>query len=291
MSIILITGSNSGIGMATALHLAEKGHRVYGSMRDLQRGGDLRQATEAKNLSIETIRLDVTDENSVKKAIADVFSKENRVDVLVNNAGIGPLGTIEEIDDAGAKAVFETNFFGALRCVRAVLPAMREQKGGTIVNISSVAGRLSPFGGGIYSASKFALEAASEALAQEVVPYNIRVRIIEPGFIVTPILQTAIDTLPAAKNSPYPDAIERSKIIYTQGVQNGGSPSLVAETIEAAINSTDATLRFPVGDGARFLLDGRARMSDEEWIAMQRHSSHEDYFQEFATRFPMPEQI
>ncbi len=286
MSVILITGSNSGIGMATALHLAAKGHRVYASMRDLSRGGDLRQA--AKDLPIEQIKLDVNDENSVKEAVSNILEREGKIGVLINNAGIGPLGTVEETDDAAAKAVFETNFFGALRTIRAVLPTMRERKSGAIVNVSSVAGRLSPFGGGIYSASKFALEAASEALAQEAVPYNIRVRIIEPGFIITPILQTAIDTLTAAKNSPYPDAIERSKIIYTQGVQNGGSPSLVAETIEAAINSNDSTLRFPVGDGARFLLDGRARMSDEEWIAMQRHSSHEDYFGEFAARFPMP---
>lgn len=288
MSVILITGSKSGIGMATALHLAEKGHRVYASMRDLARGSDLTEAASAKNLSIEIVRLDVNDENSVKEAIDDVLSKENRVDVLVNNAGVGPLGAIEEIDDAAAKSVFETNFFGALRTIRAVLPKMREQRSGTIVNVSSVAGRLAPFCCGIYSASKFALEAASEALAQEVLPYNIRVRIVEPGFIVTPILQTAIDTLSAPTNSPYPDAIERSKIIYSQGVQNGGEPSLVAETIEAAINSTDSTLRFPVGVSATFLIDGRARMTDEEWIGMQRHSSHKDYFAEFAARFPKP---
>lgn len=290
MSVILITGSNSGIGMATALHLAAKGHRVYASMRDLNRGDDLRSAAQAENLSIETVQLDVNDETSVKKAVADVLSKENCIDVLVNNAGVGPLGAIEEIDDAAAKAVFETNFFGALRTIRAVLPAMREQKSGTIVNVSSVAGRLAPFCCGIYSASKFALEAASEALAQEVVPYNIRVRIVEPGFIITPILQTAIDTLSAAENSPYADSLERSKIIYSQGVQNGGDPSLVAEVIEAAINSPDETLRFPVGIGATFLLDGRNQMTDEEWIAMQRHSSHEDYFGEFAARFPMPAQ-
>jgi len=116
-------------------------------------------------------------------------------------------------------------------------------------------------------------------------PYNIRVCIIEPGFIVTPILDTALVSLSTAANSAYPNAIERTQMMFTQGQQTGGEPQVVAEKIELAINSNDAKLRFPVGDGAQVLLDGRARMSDEEWIAMHRHSSHEDYFQEFGERF------
>jgi len=286
MSVILITGSNSGIGMATALHLAEKGHRVYASMRDLSRGNDLLESANEKNLTIKTIHLDVTDETSVKEAVADILSKENRIDVLVNNAGIGPIGAVEECDDATAKAVFETNFFGALRMMRAVLPRMRERKSGAIVNVSSTAGRIAPFCMGIYSASKFALEAASEALAQEVLPYGIRVRVVEPAFIATPILDKSLDGLKPADESAYPLAVQRIQALFTNGGENGGSPESVAETIEAAINSTDAQLRFPVGGDARMLLDGRARMSDEEWIAMCRHDSHEDYFQEFAARFP-----
>lgn len=138
---------------------------------------------------------------------------------------------------------------------------------------------------GIYSASKFALEAASEALAQEVVPYNIRVCVIEPGFIVTPSLDTALKSLSNAADSAYPNAVQRTQMMFAQGQQTGGEPQLVAATIESVINETDAKLRFPVGDSAKVLLNGRARMSDEEWIAMQRHDSHEDYFQEFGERF------
>jgi len=256
-------------------------------MRNLDRGTELKDKAAESALEIETVQMDVNDEVSVKACVADVLGREGRIDVLVNNAGIGPMGPIEETEDAAAKAVFETNFFGALRCIRAVLPSMRQQRSGVIVNVSSVAGRVAPGCMGIYCASKFALEAASESLAHELVPYNIRVALIEPGFILTPILAGAVNSLAVPNGTAYPNAVERTAVMFTQAQQIGDSPIMAAETIERAITDPDPKLRYHVGDGASVFIDGRARMSDEEWIAMGRHESLEDYFGEFATRFPM----
>ncbi len=287
MSITLITGTSSGIGMATALHLASRGHRVYASMQSLDQRHPLVDGAAARGLSLELITLDVDHEESVQAAVANVLQREGRLDVCINNAGIASLGAIERSDVAMVRQMFETNFFGALRVTRAVLPAMRKQLSGTIVNISSAAGRVALPCLSVYAATKSALEAASESLASEVHPFGIRIVVIEPGFVVTPILQRGLESFQLDDGSPYYDSERHTYALFAQGQVTGSDPRVVAEAIESAINDPERRFRYRVTPDAEVLVSGRARMTDEDWIAMGRHSSDEDYFAEFASRFPM----
>jgi len=287
MSITLITGTSSGIGLATALHLASCGDKVYASMQRLDQRQLLVDEAAARNLSIELLALDVDDEESVRAAVANVLQREGRIDVCINNAGIASMGAIERSDGAMVRQMFETNFFGALRVTRSVLPAMREQRSGTIVNISSAAGRVALPCLGIYAATKSALEAASESLASEVYPYGIRVVLIEPGFVVTPILQRGLESFQLDDGSPYCDSERHIYAIFAQAQTTGSDPKVVAAAIEAAINDPERRFRYRVTPDAEVFIDGRTRITDEDWVAMGRHSSDEDYFGEFATRFPL----
>src|SRR2546421_5429774 len=180
MSIALVTGSSTGIGFATAVTLARAGHSVYASMRNPSTGAKGIEALAAsEKLPLKVVPLNVDSDQSVKDAVAAI----GRVDILVNNAGVAGSGSVEELPLAAFRSVMETNFFGALRCIQAVLPRMRERKGGLIVNVSSVAGRMSIAPQASYAPSKWALEALSQALAQEVKAFGIRVAIVEPGVI------------------------------------------------------------------------------------------------------------
>ena len=191
MSVVLVTGSSTGIGLATALHFARLGHDVHAGVRNPATATELVRAIESEKLPIRLVTLDVNDAGSVKRGVGEVLERAGRVDVLVNNAGIGGGGPIEDVPVEWAQALFETNYFGAIRMSQAALPGMRERRSGAIVNVSSIAGRVAIAGHGHYSAVKHALEAASEALAQEVQAFGIRVVIIEPGVVVTPIFEKA----------------------------------------------------------------------------------------------------
>ena len=287
MSVILITGSSTGIGKATALHLAKKGHKVYASMRNLDGGHDLRTAAAEAGVAVELVQLDVIDQDSVDRAIADVLEREGRIDVLVNNAGIAPLGPVEEMSVDTFKSIYETNVFGVVRCIRSVLPAMRKQQCGTIVNISSVAGHISSVCSGAYASSKYALEGMSEALAQEVHPYGIHIALVEPGFIITPIFGKALGELSTHSDSAYPNAVKIANDLFTNGSQTGDPAEMVAETVEEAINDKSPRLRYPVGDAARALMSARAKMTDEQWVDLGRHKTLQDYFGEMASHFPV----
>ena len=186
MASALVTGTSTGIGLATALALGRAGHTVYAGMRNPDGAPQLLEAIGKENLPVSIVTLDVDSDDSVESAASTIRSRTGCVDVLVNNAGVERRGSIEELALEDFKATMETNYFGPLRCIRAFLPAMRERRSGCIINVSSVAGRIwrSPLAP--YSASKFALEALSEALAQEVRQFNIRVAIVQPGIIDLP---------------------------------------------------------------------------------------------------------
>ncbi len=182
MEVALVTGSSTGIGLATALHLARNGYETYATMRDPDAGGDaVRAAAQSEGLPIHLSRLDVDEDASVEGAVRAALERSGQIDVLVNNAGIGMGGPIEETSDADLRKVFETNFFGALRMVRAVLPQMRERRSGAIVNVTSLGGRVTFAATGPYCATKHALDAASESLAIEVAPFGVRVAIVGQG--------------------------------------------------------------------------------------------------------------
>ena len=284
MTVTLVTGASTGIGEATALHFARLGHTVYASMRTPDdSGGGLRRAAEEEALDLELVALDVDDSASVASAVGRVIERSGQIDVLVNNAGLGKLTSVEEVAVDEAKAVFETNVFGPLRMMQAVLPGMRERTSGTIVNVSSVAGRIVSAGHGVYSASKHALEALSEAVAIETRRLGIRVIVIEPGFISTPILDKMGDV--EIGDGPYAIHLRRMQALYKNARVGAEPPSVVAEVIAHALDDPSPRFRYFAGEGAPPVIDARARMTDEEWIDMGREMTDEEYFAESRRRF------
>ena len=289
MAVVLITGTSTGIGLATALQFARSGNTVYATMRNPGTGAAaLKAAAAAENLKINIAQLDVNDTASVDRAVAAVLAEAGRIDVLVNNAGVGPLSVIERTTDAGAHELFETNFFGALRLIRAVLPGMRERRSGTIVNVSSVAGKVAAMGSGLYAASKHALEALSESVALEARPFGIRVAIVEPGFFKTPIIGKATGAISLDEASPYADVERRISMIYGSGATTGGEPETVAQVIENAVTTSDPKLRYTVGVDADVFISGRQGGTDEDWLTFGDEKSDEEFWADFARRFPMP---
>ena len=190
--VALVTGSSSGMGFTTAVMLARAGIHTYASMRNLKKSKTITDLANKENLPLQVIQLDVNDDKSVKDAIAKIVTEKERIDVLVNNAGYGLFGSIEDVSIEEMKAQFETNFFGVMRVTQLVLPTMRKQKSGTIVNVSSVGGRISLPVLSAYNSTKFALEGLSESMSYELEPFGIKVVIIEPGVIRTNIMDSSI---------------------------------------------------------------------------------------------------
>jgi NAD(P)-dependent dehydrogenase (short-subunit alcohol dehydrogenase family) len=264
MASVLVTGTSSGIGLATALALARAGHKVHATLRDPDRGAGLAAAIAAERLPISILTMDVNSDSSVAETVERIGRQGDPIDALVNNAGIERLGAVEELPLDAFREVMETNYFGALRCIQAVLPQMRERRSGCIVNVTSISGRMAVSPMAPYAASKFALEAVSEILAQEVKPFNVRVAIIEPGVTHTPMAERVASL---ASVSRYPHS-RRMANLFRAALANPVPPSLVAEAIRMIIESGTWHLRFPVGAGAGPFLDWRAGMSDEAWVEL-----------------------
>ena len=273
MQVALVTGSSTGIGLETALHLAEHGYRVFASARSPAASEGLQAATE----KLETVTLDVDNDESVTQAVNETLERAGRIDVLVNNAGIGGGGPIEATPLEQARQTFETNYFGAIRMIRAVVPGMRERGSGSIVNVTSVAGRIVLAAHSHYAASKFALEAASESLAQELAPYGVRVAVIEPGVVLTPIFDKGggKELDPAM---PSAAAVRRFRTLMAAQLRNPTLPLACARTIRHAIEDPEPKLRYPVGRDAELFLAGRAGLSDEEWVAASAIEDDEELF-------------
>jgi NAD(P)-dependent dehydrogenase (short-subunit alcohol dehydrogenase family) len=240
--VVLITGASSGIGKACAEHLHQRGYRVYGTSRHAAM-----ETSAASSVGFKMIKMDVDVDNSVGRGIEWVVEQERRLDVVVNNGGFGLAGAIEDTSIEEAKAQLETNFFGALRVCQAVLPIMREQGGGYIVSISSLAGRIAVPFQGLYSASKFAMEGLTEALRLEVRPYGIRVVLIEPGDLATEFTAHRRRTAQSQHNPAYRERYETALRIMEASEAEGGTPQEVARLLERIIKDPSPRLRYTVG--------------------------------------------
>jgi NAD(P)-dependent dehydrogenase (short-subunit alcohol dehydrogenase family) len=272
MTLAVVTGSNSGIGLATAVALARAGHTVAATMRNIDSGVEIQKISAKEKLPIYLAALNVDHDESVREGFAKIVAQHGPVDILVNNAGIpGAVGGVEEIPFNVFQQVMETNYFGALRCIKEIVPGMRERRRGTIVNVTSLAGRIARASLAPYAASKFALEALSECLAQEMRAFNVRVAIIEPGVIATPILTKGY---PIPAGGPYPHA-RRLTALFAARLANQTPPSVVGDLIRDIVNGDSWQLRYPAGPDAALALKGRASKTDEQVVAEAAESDEE----------------
>jgi NAD(P)-dependent dehydrogenase (short-subunit alcohol dehydrogenase family) len=271
--VAVVTGSSTGIGYETSLILARNGFLTYATMRNLNKSKNMKMVATKENLPIQIKQLDVTDDVSVTNAIQAISSEAGRIDVLVNNAGYGLNGAFEDLAMNEIKAQYETNVFGLIRTTQVVLPIMRRQKSGTIINISSGAGRFGFPTGSAYVSTKFAVEGLSESMSYELEPFGIKVIIVEPGVIRT----NFGDGLIVAKksqdpNSPYSQMMQRSAAGFEKMMKNASSPDVVAKVVLNAIRDENPSLRYLAGSDVETWLGGKRKVADEEFYKMMKQN-------------------
>ena len=269
LKVAVVTGSSSGIGLATALELARNGYFTYATVRNPAKSGTIKEAAKKEKLAIEVVQLDVTDDNSIKRAVKHILDEKGRIDVLVNNAGYGLAGAFEDSSMEEIEKQYNTNLFGLIRTTQAVLPAMRRQKSGIIVNIGSAGEKVGYPGASVYVSTKHAIEGLSESLAYEVEPFGIKIRVIEPGVIKTNFGEGMVLAKKAQDpNSPYLPMIQKMNGNWQHMLENGSASELVAKVVLEAITSTKDTLRYTAGQDVEGWLQARKSMSESEFFGM-----------------------
>jgi NAD(P)-dependent dehydrogenase (short-subunit alcohol dehydrogenase family) len=271
--VAIVTGSSTGIGYETSLALARNGFLTYATMRNLNKAENIRSLATKESLPLHVTPLDVTDDLSVKNAVQSILSKEGRIDVLVNNAGYVLSGAFEDLTLDEIKAQYETNVFGLIRTTQAVLPIMRKQKSGIIVNISSGAGRFGYPGHSAYISTKFAVEGLSESMSYELDPFGIKVVVVEPGVIRTNIVNAMVVARKSQDpNSPYLQILQKMANAFEKMMKNASSPDLVANVVLNAVKDQNPNLRYLAGNDVEQWLGAKRNMSDEEFYKIMNQN-------------------
>lgn len=266
MRVAVVTGSSSGIGLECSRELARNGFLTYATMRDPSKQDVVHSPDDNKKLPIRTVQLDVTDDTSVDKAIQKILAEAGKIDVLVNNAGFAITGAFEDVTLDEVKTQYETNVYGVIRATQAVLPAMRKQRSGRIINISSGAGIFGYPGGSTYVSSKFAIEGLTESMSYELEQFGIKAILVEPGFIKTNF-GGAMMLAKKAQNpsSPYMPMMQRMSSVVSKLAETAPGADLVARAVAEAATSPNPKLRYLVGKDVEQMYEAKRSMSDEEF--------------------------
>lgn len=267
--VALITGCSSGIGYETALMLARNGYHTFATMRNVKKSNSILKTSEEENLPLKVLELDVNDVRSIERAISQVKNEAKRIDILINNAGYGLVGFFEDLSLDEIRNQFETNFFGVLNITKKVIPIMRSQKSGIIINISSGAGQVGFPGISAYVSTKFAVEGFSESLTYELSPFGIKVIIIEPGVIKTNFFNNCTISEQSAKNgSPYSSSVNKLQKDIDMMQEHATSPTEVAKMILQVLRTDEPKQRYIVGNDVAMILEAKKNLSDIEFKKM-----------------------